>query len=95
MITDLPTKRLELHELAPEQQELLLEQIRERRLAPLRVYEELVSKKKEVNDEKLRAKADRLAGRIAKQIEVADAAYDKAHAMIRDAKAILLEIGDA
>lgn len=91
-IVDSPTKRTRYEQLTPFAQEVLLDNIRERRLAALRVYEELLAKKAEAKEEKLAVKAGKLAVRIAKKLETAEKAIEAVETMMRDAKAMTLEL---
>lgn len=89
---DTPTHRTLFTEMDLPAREAMLEAIRDRRLAPLRVYEELQAKRKEVKDEKLAAKAKRLSEKMAKKLMAAAQAVDEAEELIKQVKAIQIEM---
>lgn len=92
-IEDTPTHRTTFDELSLDTKMLYLEQIRDRRLEARRVYDELMSARKAVKDEKLLAKVDRLAKKISTRIDKIDKMVEECESMYREVKAIHLEIG--
>ena len=91
-IEDSPTHRTTYDELTMLQQEALLEGIRERRLAALRVWKDLTDKKEAVRNEKLREKASKLASKIEKKLAAAEKAILDVEASFKAVKAVLIEL---
>ncbi len=91
-IQDEPTERFTLDMLTVPQQEALLEQIRQRRLEPLRIYEELQAKKKLVKDDKLLIKIGKTSAKLQKKMDAAEKATQEAEALIREVKGLLIEM---
>ncbi len=91
-IDDEPTERTRFDQLVYDKQQALLESIRERRLATLRVYEDLVAKKQASANEKLVLKAGKLQVRIKKKLDAATKALDEIDAMSRDISAMKLQL---
>lgn len=91
-IEDTPTHRTTYDELTMQQQEALLESIRERRLAALRVWQELTDKKEAARHEKLREKASKLAAKIEKKLAAAEKAIQDVEASFKAVKGILIEL---
>jgi hypothetical protein len=88
LVLDSPTERTVFESMSIEQQEAYLESIRERRLASLKVYEELQATKKAAANEKMSAKIDRLAKKMSKQLEAVEKAMLAVEACHRDVRAI-------
>lgn len=91
-IIDTPTERTTFDVMAYHQQEALLEAIRERRLAALRVYEDLMAKKLAATNEKLVVKADKLLVKIAKKLETITKALDDIDALRREVSAMGMQL---
>lgn len=91
-IEDSPTHRTTYDELTMQQQEILLEGIRERRLAALKVWQELSDRKEQVRHEKLREKAGKLAAKIEKKLAAAEKAIQDVEASFKAVKGILIEM---
>jgi hypothetical protein len=92
VLADQPTERSVYEDLTIEQQEAFLDGIRERRLASLKVYEELQAAKAQVRNEKLSAKAERLSKKVGKQLEAALKAITAVEQCHREIRAIKIEM---
>ena len=94
MIVDSPIHRTEYHELTHEHQLALIEQLRERRLNAVRVYELLQHKKDETRLVKAKIKAGKMLIKMNKALTAAEKYTTDAESLIHACKALLLEIGD-
>lgn len=92
VIEDTPTERTRFDQLEYERQLAFLEVIRDRRLAQLRVYEDLVAKKQASANDKLIEKAAKLQGKIQKKLTAAAKAIEEVEAMARDIMAMKLQL---
>ncbi len=77
MISDTPMHRTTIDEMSVEDLDLFLASLRERRLNPIRMYEEEQSKVKLVKDARLREKMEKQLALMKKEIERVDACLTK------------------
>lgn len=91
-IEDTPTERTRFDQLSFDQQAVLLDQIRERRLASLFVYQELQAKKEETANEKLAVKANKLLAKIDKRLQAASKAIDEIDAMRKEIMSMNMQL---
>tara|TARA_Y100001938_G_scaffold135396_1_gene196991 strand:+ start:3292 stop:3579 length:288 start_codon:yes stop_codon:yes gene_type:complete len=92
MKADTPIALASLKEMSPEEREVLLVGIRERRLKPVKVYEELSLMQAEARKEGLEKQWEKQLEMFAKELERADKAYDKLQARHTKLRALELEM---
>lgn len=81
-----------LKEMTHQQREELLKGIRERRLQPIRVYEQLTLMKAEARREGLESTLNKTLEMFAKELERVDKAFEKLEARVRKLRIIELEL---
>lgn len=91
-MTDLPTHRIVINEMTNEELDRFLESVRERRLAPVRIYKEALALKARVAEEKAIAKLDKQIHMLDKEIVSLDKAIAKVEKRVLNIKAIKLEV---
>jgi len=89
---DTPTERTLFTDMTLEQKEGFLEDIRERRLATLRVYESVQEAKKQARNEKLVAKIGRIEKKIASKLEKADELITAVEELFKEVRGIQIEV---
>jgi|TARA_Y100000034_G_scaffold109484_1_gene140854 hypothetical protein len=94
MKQDTPIALADLTKMSEDERELLVTRIRERRLAPVRAYEELSAAQALVRKEQLEEQWLKQMGMFAKELVRADAAMDKLVARGTKLRAIQLEVDD-
>ena len=77
MISDTPMHRTTIDEMSLEEVDLFLAGLRERRLNPIRMYEEEQSKVKLVKDARLKEKMEKQLSLMKKEIERLDSCMKK------------------
>jgi len=77
MISDTPMHRTTIDEMTLEEVDLFLAGLRERRLNPIRMYEEEQSKVKLVKDARLKEKMEKQLSLMKKEIERLDSCMTK------------------
>lgn len=91
-IEDTPMHRVTIDELDPETLEQFILVIRERRLKPVRLYEEQQEQVKSVRDERLRASMEKELKGFKKDLERVDAVLTKLEKRALKIKTIRFEI---
>ena len=94
MKADSPITLADLTNMSEDERELLVTRIRERRLAPVRAYEELTALQAGVRKEQLEEQWLKQMTMFAKELVRADAAMDKLVARGTKLRAIQLEVDD-
>ena len=92
MKADTPIALASLKEMSPEEREVLLLGIRERRLQPVKVYEELSLMQAQARKEGLEKQWSTQLEMFAKELERADKAFDKVQARHTKLRALELEM---
>jgi len=94
MKADTPIALADLTKMSEDERELLVTRIRERRLAPVHVYEELSAAQALVRKDQLEEQWTKQMDMFAKELVRADAALDKLVARGTKLRAIQLEVDD-
>jgi hypothetical protein len=92
MKADTPISLANLTQMSPEEREMLLLNIRERRLKPVKVYEELTLMQAEARREGLEKQWAKQLEMFARELERADKALDKLQSRHTKLRAIELEL---
>jgi|TARA_R110002167_G_scaffold307972_4_gene512604 hypothetical protein len=92
MKADTPISLADLTKMSPEEREALLSLIRDRRMRPVRIYEELSLMQAEARKEHLEKQWAKALEMFAKELERADRAMDKVQQRGTKLRAIELEI---
>jgi hypothetical protein len=92
MKADSPIALADLTKMSPEEREGLLVNIRERRLAPVKVYEELSLMQAEARKENLEKQWEKALEMFQKELKRADLAVEKLENRSTKLRAIELEI---
>jgi len=92
MKADTPIALADLTKMTPEERELLLHNIRERRLKPVRVYEELSLMQAEAKRERLEIQWEKALEMFSKALDRADKAMENLESRSRKLRALELEL---
>ena len=89
---DTPIALANITQMSSEEHEALIERIRERRLAPVRVYEELTLLKAAAKRKGIEEILDKQLAMFKKELERADKAIDKLDTRVRKLRVIKLDL---
>ena len=93
MKADTPIELASIDKLTDDEIDVLLLQIRERRLRPVREYEEMLALKEEAKKELLEKQFDRHIGMFQKELERVDRAIEKIESRAIQLKALRMQMG--
>ena len=92
MEKDTPIRLASLTEMTPLERETLLEEIRERRLAPVHIYEQLSTMKAEARKEQLEQQWSKALEMFKKDLKSVDKVMERLEARSRKLRAMEMEI---